>query len=183
MILYIHSHEIADRGYTFGRHYGYPRGVNHIVVPDGTTVTGITTLVQSQVGASGKIDLLIFNGHGNNGSIYFGDWIDAEDALDFSPLADLMNQFANGVELHCCFSAAGDLSLLRAMHEAFGTKIVAPFGAQLGRLCYENAGPPCLPIDGDNADYTGVFEGPIAIITREGAVIQQTVSAGSACGG
>ena len=178
MIVYIHSHEIADRGYTFGRHSEYMGITRHIIVPDGTTVSGICSLVSASTSPS-SIDLLIFNGHGNpHDGIYFGDWIDAEGARSFSTLGSFMNQTTRGqgVQVHCCYAAAfgNDLDLVRSMHRAFQTKIVAPFGPQLGRSCYDG-GPPCLPIDREDADYTGVFEGPIAIISGNGTVTRQTV--------
>ncbi len=170
MIVYIHSHEIADRGYTMGRHAA-ARDIAHIIVPDGTAISGIVSLVNTAVADAGSIWTLIFNGHGDelrSGSIYFGNWIDSSSVNQFSPLARLMNQRGLGVELHCCRGAASETMLLN-MSRAFGVRVTAPLEDQLGMRCADIGGSSvCLPVGGDTQ---GVFEGPIIRAHSDGRIV------------
>lgn len=168
MILYIHSHEIEDRGFSMGRHAG-ARDRVHILVPDGTSVSGIVDLVNARVGDEGTIYTLIFNGHGDDlrtGSIYFGNWIDSSNVGEFAPLRRLMNAHGFGVELHCCRSGSSETMLLK-MARAFGVRVTAPLENQVGWSCYEGT-PLCI-----GGETFGRFEGPVVRVYPDGRVFRQ----------
>lgn len=160
MILYIHSHEIEDRGITMDRHAA-ASDVVHIVVPDGTDVPGIVALVNAQVRDRGSIWTLIFNGHGDDhrsGAIYFGDWINTPDVTGFSTLAPFMNPVGRGVEIHCCRSGSNE-AFVQAMANAFNVRVTAGVENQLGRdhIPFTSI---VSPIGGDTF---GVIEGPSVV--------------------
>ena len=164
MIVYIHSHEIEDRGVTMGRHAA-ARDIAHIIVPDGTSVGGIVDLVNEQVAHANSVWTLIFNGHGDGraGAIYFGDWIDSSNVGEFSPLNRLMNRAGRGVELHCCRAASSETMLLN-MARAFGVRVTASMDDQLGRAG-RHLGPITLPIGGDSY---GLIEGQTVVAFPNG---------------
>jgi hypothetical protein len=165
MIVYIHSHEIEDRGVTFGRHAAV-RDICHIIVPEGTTVAGIVALVTAQVHDRGSIWTLIFNGHGDDarsGAIYFGNWIGTSDVAQFSPLAAFMNRTGRGVELHCCRSGSND-AFVQAMANAFNVRVTAGVENQ--------SGPDVIPFTGIvspiGGDQHGSIEGETVVAFPHG---------------
>lgn len=173
MIVYIHSHEIEDRGATMERHSA-ARDIVHIIVPDETSVSGIVDLVNARVSDAGSIWTLIFNGHGDaarTGAIYFGSWIDSSTVGGFSPLNRLMNRTGPGVELHCCRAGSSETMLLN-MARAFGVRVTASLDDQLGRAG-RHWGPVTLPIGGDSY---GVIEGQNVIAFPNGNIFYSSES-------
>ena len=167
MIVYIHSHEIPDRGITFGRHAGV-RDVVHIIVPDHTSVEGIVALVGAQVRNRGSIWKLIFNGHGDSqrsGAIYFGNWIFAADVIRFSPLRAFMNAAGRGIEMHTCRTGSNEAMVLN-LARTFGVRVVAGVENQLG----PNLIPFTENISPIGGDQFGLIEGQTVIASPDGNV-------------
>jgi hypothetical protein len=107
MIVYLHSHDIYDRGRAFGRHSGVG-DVVHITVPANATVPDLVRTVIERVRNRGSIWLLIFNAHGWAARIMIGQGIDANNVWDLAPLRDYMSQDGRGVEIHACLVASAD---------------------------------------------------------------------------
>lgn len=167
MIVYIHSHEIEDRGYTMGRHSGVG-DIVHIIVPEGTSVSGIASLVTARVTHASSIWTLIFNGHGDDnrsGTIYIGGWIDASNVIDLAPINPLMNRRGRGVELHCC-RAAASTAMISAMARTLGVAVMAGVENQVGMRCSSGSNL-CLPFGGDTY---GRLEGPVAVAATDGSI-------------
>ena len=167
MILYIHSHEMEDRGVTMERHAGV-RDLVHIIVPRGTSVAGIVSLVNGQITRPGSIWTLIFNGHGDSartGAILFGNWIESNQVSGFSPLGRLMNRAGRGVELHCCRAASNETMMVN-MARAFGVRVTAGVEDQVGRAG-RHWGSVTLPFGGDSF---GLIEGQTVVAFPNGRV-------------
>jgi hypothetical protein len=107
MIVYLHSHDIYDRGRSFGRHSGVS-DVAHIIVPASSTVPEMVRSVIARVRNRGSIWLLIFNAHGWAARIMIGQGIDSNSVWDLAPLREYMSPAGRGVEIHACLVASAD---------------------------------------------------------------------------
>jgi hypothetical protein len=107
MIVYLHSHDIYDRGRSFGRHADLT-DVAHITVPANSTVPQMVQSVIERVRNRRSIWLLIFNAHGWYARIGIGQGIDAYNVWDLAPLRDYMTPGGRGVEIHACLVAGAE---------------------------------------------------------------------------
>lgn len=107
-LAYLHDGDIYDAGKTFGRHRSREADVVHVEIPSGTAIGDSLRRVRQAVGDD-ALELLIMNAHGNQGSLYIGEWIKGASFPAFATLRPLFDraEVERGIEIHsCCFASA-----------------------------------------------------------------------------
>ena len=106
MIIYVHSHDVYDRGRTFARHRSLS-DVEHIIVPAGACMGHVANSIIDVARNERSIWLLILNAHGGPGYVGIGAGIDAATVFHLASVQPYMTPGCRGVEIHAC-SVAGE---------------------------------------------------------------------------
>jgi hypothetical protein len=173
MIVYLHSHDIYDRGRSFGRHAGVG-DVVHIIVPAASTVPELVRSVTERVRNRGSIWLLIFNAHGWAARIMIGQGIDAHNVWDLAPLRDYMSVGGRGVEIHACLVASADRLDSETEFREVGIEFMSRLAHVLNAPVRASTRPQVGVEEGwlgplRGSDTVGVFEDNFLLVDPTGA--------------
>ena len=204
MIVYLHSPDVPDAGRTFERHKDLT-DVIHIIINENYSVPQIVQEVIRRVRQPRSIWLLIFNAHGNSGTIHLGRGIGILNVTELSPLAPYMTLGGKGVEIHSCLVASSVTSSeANAGHSGeydihrdpavdrvdlirttpgmtnLGMTFIEYMAASLnvpirGGMDYQ-IGQQTATFGGSIGDTEGVFEGPWVTVWPNGAATQHDPS-------
>ncbi|NNG02584.1 MAG: hypothetical protein HKM95_00590 [Inquilinus sp.] len=178
MIIYVHSHDIFDRGRTFARHRSLT-DVEHITVPAGACMGHIANSIVSVAQNERSIWLLILNSHGGPGTVSIGAGLDAATVFHLAPVRTYMTPGGRGVEIHACNVASEGIALERGRPTHSDPR---PYGEEfIQRMAYTLGCPVRasrqfqsgyasswgIPHRG-NDDY-GRFEGDMVLVQPNGA--------------
>lgn len=110
MIIYVHSHDIYDRGRAFGRHESLS-DVAHITIPAGACMGHVANTIIRTARNRRSIWLLIFNAHGGPGHVGIGAGLNASNVYDLAPVRPFMTPGGRGVEIHACQVASPGIAM------------------------------------------------------------------------